>query len=67
MDFFALRRRSPQTAGEWAAFLLSIAAAMAVDSLLKKNFHEISPRVRRVLSSIPTIVILLLYYCVIRK
>lgn len=67
MEFLTLRRRSPQTAGEWIAFILAVAASMAVDSLLKKNFPEMNLRLRSGLSSIPTIVILLLYFFVIRK
>ena len=67
MEFLTLRRRSPQTAGEWIAFILAVAASMAVDSLLKMNFPEMNLRLRRGLSSIPTIVILLLYFFVIRK
>lgn len=66
-DLFTLRRRSPKTAGEWAAFLLAIAASMAVDALLKKYFPDMSQRLRRELSSIPTIVIILVYFFVIRK
>lgn len=67
MDFLTLRRKSPQTAGEWIVFTLAIAASMTVDGLLKRNFPEMTQRVRRGLSSIPTIVILLLYFFVIRK
>ena len=66
-EFLTMRRRSPETAGEWIAFILAVAASMAVDSLLKKNFPEMNLRLRRGLSSIPTIVILLLYFFVIRK
>ena len=68
-ELFALRRRSrgPDTAGEWIAFILAVAAATAVDSLLKKNFPEMNLRLRRGISSIPTILILLLYFFVIRK
>ena len=66
-ELLAMRRRSPKTAGEWIAFILAVAASMAVDSLLKKNFPEMNLRLRRGLSSIPTIVILLLYFFVIRK
>lgn len=66
-EYFALRRRSPKTAGEWAAFILSIAAAMAVDALLRKFFPDMNQRLRRGLSSIPTIVILLVYFFVIEK
>ena len=66
-EFFALRRRSPETVGEWIAFILSIAAAMAVDTLLRKSFPDMNQRLRRGLSSIPTIVILLVYFFVIRK
>lgn len=66
-EYFTLRRRSPETAGEWIAFILSIAAAAAVDSLLKKNFPDMSLRLRRGISSIATLTILLLYFFVIRK
>ena len=66
-EYFALRRRSPKTAGEWTAFILSAAAAMAVDALLRKQFPEMSHRLRRGLSSIPTIIILLVYFFVIKK
>ena len=66
-ELLTMRRRSPQTAGEWIAFILAVAASIAVDFLLKKNFPEMNLRLRRGLSSIPTIVILLLYFFVIRK
>ncbi|MGN0637673.1 MAG: hypothetical protein ACI4J0_04835 [Huintestinicola sp.] len=62
-----LRRRSPETAGEWIAFIIAIAAATAVDALLKKNFPNMALRLRRGLSSIATLIILLLYFFVIRK
>ncbi|MGN1103176.1 MAG: hypothetical protein ACI4RG_13340 [Huintestinicola sp.] len=68
-ELFALRhrRRAPDTAGEWIALILAIAASVAVDSLLKKNFPDMAPRVRKGLSSIPTIAILLIYFFVIKK
>lgn len=66
-ELLAMRRRSPKTAGEWIAFILAVAAAAAIDSLLKKHFPDMSPRVRRGLSSAATLVILLLYFFVIRK
>lgn len=66
-EFFALSRRSPETVGEWIAFILSIIAAGTVDSLLKKHFPDMSPKLRQGLSAIVTFIILIVYFFVIRK
>ncbi|MGN1090501.1 MAG: hypothetical protein ACI4Q6_08890 [Huintestinicola sp.] len=60
-------RRGPRTAGEWIALIIAVAAAVAVDSLLKKHFPDMAPRLRRGLSSLATIVVLLIYFFVIRE
>lgn len=59
--------RGPNTVGEWIAFIIAVAAAVAADALLKNHFPDLAPRLRRGLSSIVTFIVLLIYFFVIRE
>lgn len=67
-EFLMLRRRSgPRTAEEWIVFIIAVAVGVGIDSFLKKQFPDMSRRMRRGVSYIPMMAILFIYFFVIKS
>ncbi|MCI7766705.1 MAG: hypothetical protein MSJ26_01830 [Oscillospiraceae bacterium] len=67
-ESFMLRLRSgPRTAEEWIVFILAVAMGVGIDTSLKKKFPDMSLRMRRAVSYIPMIAILIIYLFFIKS
>ena len=65
--FLLVRRSGPRTAEEWVVFIIAVAVGVGIDTSLKKKFPDMSIRMRRAVSYIPMIAVLIIYLFFIKN